>query len=75
MKEKEEELQPKELQPEEIQEKDSNYLWLLIVMFILFAVPIGKSKENNDRESLVNKINESDLSNSEKKRIIEILLG
>lgn len=47
---------------------------LLIALFIIFSI-IGENKSKlNSRQEIIESINRSDLSNQEKKQIIEILL-
>lgn len=55
-------------------EKNHDNNWFTIILLILMFGCFEPEQELN-RQTLVDEINKSDLSNSEKKRIIEILLG
>lgn len=81
----EEEIQNKELSLEQIlksQKKDNDIgFTLFLIMLLLFGFNNNSNSETVNqsftfsRKDIVAQVNQSDLSNSEKKRIIEILLG
>lgn len=52
----------------------NNNDWFVTMMIILMVLFPKNSEKNLSREELVTKINESDLSNQEKKQIMEIIL-
>lgn len=57
-----------------ILKQNDNNGWFLVI-FLILTLQGFKPEERLNRQTLVDQINKSDLSNSEKKRIIEILLG
>lgn len=56
-----------------LEENDNNGWFLVILMILIFEG--FKPDQKLNRQTLVDEINKSDLSNSEKKKIIEILLN
>lgn len=80
----EKEVKNKELSLDEIlksQKKDNDIVFTLFLMLLTFGFNSNPTNEIINRplvfsrKDIVAQVNQSDLSNSEKKRIIEILLG
>lgn len=80
----EKEVKNKELSLDEIlksQKKDNDIVFTLFLILLTFGFNSNPTNEIINRplvfsrKDIVAQVNQSDLSNSEKKRIIEILLG